>query len=430
MSTAVSHTDARQAVSPTVGFPCRACGAGVTKSFVDLGLSPLCQTHVAPGDLDSPETFYPLHVFVCQECWLAQLREYVSPEEIFSEYAYFSSFSESWVRHAERFCALAMKRFHLGASSRVVEVASNDGYLLQHFVARGVPCLGVEPAANVAREAVKKGVPTEVAFFGETISERLVAKHGVADLIVGNNVFAHTPHLNDFILGLKRLLAPRGAISLEFPHLARLILGNQFDTIYHEHFSYFSLLAAEAALARHGLAVFDVEELPTHGGSLRVFACHADSDSGNSAFPREDRVDALLEAERSMALDSMGAYEHFAAQVRKTKRDLLAFLIDAKRREKRVVGYGAAGKGNTLLNYCGIRGDYLDYIVDRNPYKQGKFTPGTRIPILDPSVLAETRPDYILLLPWNLKAELAEQLAYTRDWGAKLVVPIPELEVF
>lgn len=412
--------------SPASGFPCRACGAPVRSTFVDLGLSPLCQNHIRPEDLDRPETFYPLCVYVCESCWLAQLKEYVPPEEIFSEYAYFSSYSDSWVRHAEQFCRQASERFQIGPHSQVVEIASNDGYLLQHFVARGVPCLGVEPAANVAREAVNKGAPTLVAFFGKETADRLVEQGTTADLLIGNNVFAHTPRLNDFLAGMKRLLAPGGVISLEFPHLLRLIEGNQFDTIYHEHFSYFSLLSAESAMARHGLTVFDVEELQTHGGSLRVYARHEE----NRSLPRSPNVAKVIESERRAGLDGPEAYRRFASQVERTKQDLLAFLIDARRSGARVAAYGAAGKGNTLLNYCGIRQDFIDYVVDRNPYKQGKFTPGARLPIYPPSRLEETRPDYILILPWNLRDEIAGQLAYVRQWGARMVVPIPQLCVF
>lgn len=402
---------------------CRGCGAPVTRSFVDLGMSPLCESFLTAQQLDEAEAFYPLHAYVCQRCWLVQLRQYVSADHIFSEYAYFSSYSDSWLRHARDYCATIAARLRLSSRSQVVEVASNDGYLLQNFVAAGIPVLGIEPAANVARAAVAKGVPTRVAFFGRATAEQLVAEGIRADLLVGNNVLAHVPDLNDFVAGLKTLLAPDGTLTLEFPHLMRLVEGNQFDTIYHEHFCYLSLLAAERVFAAWELALVDVEELPTHGGSLRVYVAHAGQRSPHPS------VAALRDRERAAGYESPAVYEQFAQRVRQTKRQLLEFLIQARRDGRQVAAYGAPGKGNTLLNYCGIRQDFVDYCVDRNPYKHGKFTPGTHIPIHPPERLAETRPDYILILPWNLRDEIVAQLDYTRAWGAKLVLPIPELMI-
>jgi hypothetical protein len=404
---------------------CRFCGATVRRSFVDLGMSPLCESFVKAEQLDEPEMFYPLHAYVCEKCWLVQLREYVTAGDIFSEYAYFSSYSDSWLRHARSFCEAVTGRFGLDKRSQVIEIASNDGYLLQNFVGRGIPCLGVEPAANVARAAVAKGVPTTVRFFGQQTARELVAEGFRADLLIGNNVFAHVPDLNDFAAGLAIVLAERGVLSLEFPHLERLIAGNQFDTVYHEHFCYFSFIAAQRVLAAHGLTVFDVAELPTHGGSLRVLARHADDHSR----PIEPTVGALHSRELAAGYERPEIYERFAEQVRETKRQLLEFLITARRQGKRIAAYGAPGKGNTLLNYCGIREDFLDYAVDRNPYKHGRYTPGTHIPIYPPEKLAETRPDYILILPWNLKDEIIAQLAYARAWGAQFVLPIPELTI-
>jgi SAM-dependent methyltransferase len=404
---------------------CRFCGARLRHTFVDLGMSPLCQTHISPGELNRMEPFYPLHAFVCDGCFLVQLQEYVSPADIFSEYAYFSSYSDSWVEHARRYAEVMIRRLGLDAQSRVVELASNDGYLLQHFIRAGIPVLGVEPAANVAQVAVQKGIPTLVRFFGRDAAREIAEEAGRADLLLGNNVLAHVPRLNDFVAGLKILLKPGGVITMEFPHLYRLMEGNQFDTIYHEHFSYFSFFTAEKVFAAHGLTLFDVEELPTHGGSLRIYARHAE----NRALPVSPAVDALRRRELEAGVTRLETYASFAEQVKETKRALLEFLIRAKRAGKRLAGYGAPGKGNTLLNYCGIRTDFLDYTVDRSPYKQGKFTPGTRIPILHPDRIAQTRPDYVLILPWNLKDEIVRQMAHVRDWGGKFVVPIPTVSV-
>lgn len=389
-------------------------------------MSPMCQTHITVEQLHESEPFYPLHAYVCDQCSLVQLQQFVSPAEIFSEYAYFSSYSTSWVEHARRYAEMAIERFGLGAGSKVMEIASNDGYLLQHFVKRGVPVLGIEPAANVAKVAVEKGVPTTVRFFGRETAGQIAREHGRPNLLLGNNVLAHVPDLNDFVAGMKHLLAPHGVITLEFPHLARLMAENQFDTIYHEHFSYFSFVAVEKVFAHHGLTLFDVEELPTHGGSLRIYARHAEND----ALPVGERVRVLRSREIDDGFLTLERYRGFEEQVKRTKRKLLAFLIDAKQSGKRVVGYGAPGKGNTLLNYCGIRTDFLDFTVDANPYKQGKFTPGTRIPILAPEAIREARPDYVLILPWNLKDEISRAAAYIGEWGGRFVVPIPEVRVF
>jgi SAM-dependent methyltransferase len=404
---------------------CRFCGAVLKDTFVDLGMSPLCESYVPAEALNHMEAFYPLHVWVCRECLLVQLDEYVTPEHIFTEYAYFSSFSTAWLKHAEDYTAMACKRLALGPKSLVVELASNDGYLLQYFVRAGVPSLGIEPAANVAKVAEEKGVPTLVKFFGREVGAALAAEGRAADLVVGNNVLAQVPDLNSFVAGIANLLKPTGTATLEFPHLQQLVDGNQFDTIYHEHFSYFSLLATERIFAAHGLVVFDVEELWTHGGSLRVWARPA----ADASRPVGERVLALRAREERLGYGRLETYLRFEDQVRETKRKLLELLIDAKRAGKRIAGYGAPGKGNTLLNYCGVRGDFLDFTVDRNPYKQGKFLPGTHVPILAPAKIDEAKPDYILILPWNFKDEIMAQLAHARAWGAKFIVPIPEATV-
>ena len=404
--------------------PCRFCGRPLRFPFVDLGMSPLCETFLEADALNRMEPFYPLRVWVCDRCFLVQLQEYVSPAEIFTEYAYFSSYSTSWLAHAKAYTDMAASRFGLDRGSRVVEIASNDGYLLQYFVQKGIPVLGVEPAANVAKAAVERGVPTVVRFFGRETAAVLAGDPGPADLIVGNNVLAHVPDINDFVGGLQTLLASDGVVTMEFPHLWRLMEENQFDTIYHEHFSYLSFSTVREIFAAHGLRLFDVERLGTHGGSLRIFACH------QSASRRaEARVAELLDSEEAAGFRSIERYGTFAPQVEETKRALLDFLITARREGKRIAAYGAPGKGNTLLNYCGIRTDFVDYAVDRNPYKHGRFTPGTHIPIFPPERLAETRPDYILILPWNLKDEITEQLAYVREWGGRFVVPIPRVSV-
>jgi SAM-dependent methyltransferase len=405
--------------------PCRFCGAPLSHSFADLGMSPPSNSFLRPEQLGRMEKFYPLHAWVCGACFLVQLEQFETPEQIFSDYAYFSSYSESWLAHAHAYTASVTKRFGLGEKSKVVEIASNDGYLLQHFVARGIPVLGIEPAANVAQAAEKKGVPSLVKFFGTQTAKELVAQGTRADLLLGNNVLAHVPDLNDFVAGMKLLLAPRGAITMEFPHLLKLMQENQFDTIYHEHFSYFSFLTARQVFAKHGLILFDVEEIPTHGGSLRVYARHAEQ-ADQAASPR---VADLIARERAAGLDGLDAYQAFGEQVKDTKRRLLEFLIGAKRAGKRIAGYGAAAKGNTLLNYCGIRSDFIDYAVDRNPHKQGCFLPGVHIPVHGPERIRETRPDYVLILPWNLKDEIVAQMAEIRSWGGKFVVPIPQVKV-
>jgi SAM-dependent methyltransferase len=404
---------------------CLFCDTALRHTFVDLGMSPLCESYVAQEQLNHMEPFYPLHVYVCDQCFLVQLQEYVSREEIFTEYAYFSSYADSWVEHMRRYADMITERLGLGAGSLVVEVASNDGYLLQHFVKKGIPVLGIEPAANVARVAVEKGIPTLVKFFGEETARELRAEGRQADLVCGANVLAQVPRPNDFVKGLQILLKPGGVVTLEFPHLMRLMEESQFDTIYHEHFSYFSFLSAEQIFAAQGLTLFDVEELPTHGGSLRVYARHA----GDATKPVSERAQEMRRREIDAGLRRIETYARFGEQVKETKRKLLEFLIGAKRAGKTVVGYGAPGKGNTLLNYCGVRTDFIDFTVDRSPYKQGKFLPGTHIPIHPPDRIRETRPDYVLILPWNFKEEIVQQMAYIREWGGKFVVPIPEVRV-
>ncbi|NIA25985.1 MAG: methyltransferase domain-containing protein [Gammaproteobacteria bacterium] len=403
---------------------CRFCNAPLTFTFVDLGMSPFCESFLSEDQLNQMEAFYPLHVYVCDQCFLVQLEEYVPPEDIFTEYAYFSAYSDSWLAHAKAYVDMITDRLALDHTSSVVELASNDGYLLQYFVQKGIPTLGIEPAANVVKAAEERGVDTLIEFFGAELAQRLVAEGRTADLIIGNNVLAQVPDLNSFVDGIKTLLAPGGVVTIEFPHLLRLMSENQFDTIYHEHFSYFSLSTAERIFAAHGLTLFDVEELPTHGGSLRIYGRHAD----DLSKPVTPNVVTLRKREDAAGLSGLDAYRLFREQVEATKRDLLEFLIERRRAGESVVGYGAPGKGNTLLNYCGIRTDFLDYTVDRNPHKHGMYLPGTHIPIYPPDKIEETKPDYILILPWNLKDEIAKQLAYTADWGAKLVVPIPRVQ--
>jgi hypothetical protein len=389
-------------------------------------MSPLCESYVSAEKLNQMEPFYPLHAYVCEKCFLVQLDEYVGPEAIFNEYAYFSSYSDSWVEHAKNYTDMIVARLGLDQRSRVVELASNDGYLLQHFVRKGIPCLGIEPAANVARVAEEKGVSTLVRFFGQTTARELARQEKNADLIVGNNVLAQVPDLNDFVAGVKILLKSQGVVTMEFPHLMRLMEGNQFDTIYHEHFSYFSFLTVEKVFASHGLTLFDVEEIPTHGGSLRIYGRHSE----DTSKPVCARVTELRSREKSEGFTQLELYSTFTAKVKETKGKLLEFLIATKRQGETIAGYGAPGKGNTLLNYCGIRTDFLDYTVDRNSYKQGKFLPGTHIPIYHPDRIQETKPDFILILPWNFKDEIMKQLSYVRGWGGKFVVPIPEARVY
>jgi SAM-dependent methyltransferase len=404
---------------------CRSCGATLKHTFVDLGMSPLANSYIKPDQLNRMEPFYPLHVYVCEKCLLVQLKQFAAPHDIFSDYAYFSSFSDSWLAHAKAYVDMVVGRFRLDRSSKVVEIASNDGYLLQNFVSRGIPVLGVEPASNIAEVAKQKGIPTKVAFFGEKTALDLAADGWVADLIIGNNVLAHVPDLNDFVKGLKVLLKPMGLITMEFPHLLQLMQQNQFDTIYHEHFSYFSFLAVEQVFARHGMKLFDVEELSTHGGSLRIYACHND----DMSKPTEARAKELKSREESTGFGQLNHYLSFGPRVETTKRKLLSFLISAKQEGKHVVGYGAPAKGNTLLNYCGIRTDLIDYTVDRSPYKQGHFLPGVHIPIYEPERVSDTRPDYLLILPWNIREEVMQQMSFIREWGGKFVVPIPEVQV-
>ncbi|MGF7182398.1 methyltransferase domain-containing protein [Tunturiibacter psychrotolerans] len=404
---------------------CRFCGAGLEDTFVDLGMSPLCESYPAPADLNRGEVYFPLHVYVCGKCFLVQLEEYESPQNIFGEYAYFSSYSDSWLKHADNYCALMKSRFGLRGESFVVEVASNDGYLLQYFVQRNVPVLGIEPAANVAKVAVEKGVPTLVKFFGTQLAEELVSAGRSADLVLGNNVLAQVPDLNDFVEGLKVLLKPEGVLTLEFPHLLKLIEHNEFDTIYHEHFSYFSLLTTVRLMEAHGLRVFDVEELASHGGSLRVFACRVEA----KTHLVEPSVARLIEDEEQAGLGTIEGYMSFAKQVKETKLALLDFLLDAARAGKSVAGYGAPGKSATLLHYCGIGKDLIGYTVDRSPYKQGRFLPGTHIPIYHPDRIRETKPDYVVILPWNLQNEIMQQLQYIREWDGKFVVPIPKATI-
>jgi SAM-dependent methyltransferase len=400
---------------------CRLCGEDLRHVFVDLGMSPLCESFVDEEALDWGELTFPLRVMACEFCLLVQLKAYVNPDEIFSDYAYFSSYSASWVAHAKSYCEAIAARLGLGPRSQVVEIASNDGYLLQHFQPLGVPALGVEPAMNVAQVALDRGIETRVAFFGAALARELVAEGRQADLVIGNNVLAQVPDLNDFVAGLVLLLKPDGVITLEFPHLLRLIAEAQFDTIYHEHYSYFSLLVIEQIAARHQLRLVDVEEIVTHGGSLRVHLAHAASHRQQAPAVAE-----LLARERAFGLDRVETYAGFSEQVRSTKRALLSLMIGLKERGRSICGYGAPGKGNTLLNYCGIGTDFLDFTVDRNPHKHGRFTPGMHVPILPPEAIDLARPDYVLILPWNLKREIMDQMRHIADWGGRFIVPIPE----
>jgi SAM-dependent methyltransferase len=405
---------------------CRFCGLPLNHTFVDLGMSPLCESYISVEQLNRMEPFYPLHVYICDNCFLVQLEEYVTPEEIFTEYAYFSSYADTWLKHMKAYTDMMTNRFKLNKHSLVVEIASNDGYLLQYFIEKGIPVLGIEPARNIAKVAIEKGIPTIVEFFSEKMARGLASQGKQADVLLGNNVLAQIPELNDFVRGMKIALKPEGIITMEFPHLVRLMEGNQFDTIYHEHFSYFSFTTVERIFRERGLALFDVEELTTHGGSLRIFARHAE-DTGK---PVSERMKELKSREEEIGLARMETYFTFSEKVKDTKRKLLSFLIETKQRGKTIAAYGAPGKGNTLLNYCGIRTDFLDYAVDRNPYKHGKFTPGTRIPIFHPDKIRETKPDYVFILPWNLKDEIMGQLAYIREWGGKFIVPIPEVKIY
>lgn len=404
---------------------CRFCGTELRESFCDLGMTPLSNSYIAPDALQRMERFYPLHAYVCGECFLVQLPEFESPQHIFSDYAYFSSYSDSWLAHARSYTEAMIDRFGFDASHHIVEIASNDGYLLQYFKEKGITVLGIEPAANVAEVAKQKGIPSRVEFFGVAAARRLEHEGLQANLLLGNNVLAHVPDINDFVAGMKIALKQDGVITMEFPHLLRLMQENQFDTIYHEHFSYLSFTTVEKIFAKHGLTLFDVEELSTHGGSLRIYAQHAE----NTNRPISGRVHEIKDRETASNLGSLDAYVAFAEQVRETKRALLEFCISAKRAGKRIACYGAPAKGNTLLNYCGIRGDFVDYTVDRSPHKQGRCLPGTHIPIYAPDKVHETRPDFLLILPWNLKHEIMGQMAYIREWGGKFVIPIPQVEI-
>ena len=404
---------------------CRFCATPLAHTFVDLGMSPLSNSYLTEDQSQATEAFHPLHVFVCEECLLVQLPEWVSPDAIFQDYAYFSSYSTSWLAHAEQYATEATRKYGIDESSFVIELASNDGYLLRNFVENDVPVLGIEPASNVAKVAEENGVPTLNEFFGSEVAERLRERNIRADLLVGNNVLAHVPDLNDFVAGMQRLLAPSGVITMEFPHLLRLMEENQFDTIYHEHFSYFSLLTVRRIFAQHGLKIFDVQELQTHGGSIRIHACQAQNDQ----WPVTDAITRVEQAEREYGLDQLETYSRFADQVEETKCRLLEFLIQAKREGKSIAGYGAPAKGNTLLNYCGVRSDFVDFTVDRSPHKQGLRLPGTHIPIRAPEEIETAKPDYVLILPWNLKDEIVDQMAHVREWGGQFVVPIPEVEV-
>jgi SAM-dependent methyltransferase len=411
--------------SPSAAPNCRHCGAPLSRIFCDLRATPPSNSFLRPEDLANSELTYPLKTYICDCCTLIQLPEHASAEAIFDDYVYFSSFSESWLSHARDYCDMVIGRFGLGSDSLVVEVASNDGYLLQLMKERGIPILGIDPSRTVAEAAEMKGVPTIVDFFGTRLAGRLAAEGTTADLVLGNNVLAHVPDVNDFVAGIAKLLKPSGLVTMEFPHVVRLVEGMQFDTIYHEHFSYFSLHTAERIFASQGLTLFDVDEIPTHGGSLRIYARHA----ANDTHPVTERIGALKAREVAGGYDRPEGYEGFEAKVRKVKRDLLRFLIDLRESGRTIAGYGAPAKGNTLLNYCGIGVDLLAYTVDRNPMKQGRFLPGVRIPVKAPEAIAEDKPEYVLVLPWNLRAEVMEQLAFIRTWDGKFVVPIPELQI-
>jgi len=404
---------------------CRFCKSPLQHSFADLGMSPLANSYLGTAGLRKMEPFYPLHIFVCENCYLVQLPEFSSPEEIFSDYAYFSSYSDSWLEHCRTYVEHMIGRFSVDSSSMVVEIGSNDGYLLQYFKERGVPVLGVEPARNVAQVAETAGIPTVVRFFSVETARELVEDGKKADVVLGNNVLAHVPALNNFVQAMKILLKPKGVITMEFPHLMRLMAENQFDTIYHEHFSYFSLITVDEVFAKHGLALFDVEELSTHGGSLRIYARHIEDTSKSIGHS----VSALKAKEEAAGFAQLQHYLSFHEKIEEIKRKILTLLISLKEEGKSIVGYGAPAKGNTLLNYCGIRSDFLDYTVDRNPHKQGHFLPGSHIPIYSPDKIMETKPDYLLILPWNLKQEIMEQMYFVRDWGCKFLLLIPQVEV-
>lgn len=406
---------------------CRFCSTSLKHSFCDLGLTPLSNTYLSELDLKKKEPFYPLHAYVCELCYLVQLEEFETPENIFSDYAYFSSYSDSWLKHAKQYTDLMTQRFGFNKSNLVIEIASNDGYLLKYFKEKNIPILGIEPAANVAKVAQQAGIPTLIKFFGTQTARELVQEGKQADLLLGNNVLAHVPNLNDFVSGMSTVLKPNGVITMEFPHLLRLMEENQFDTIYHEHFSYFSFLTVEKVFAKHGLTIFDVDELPTHGGSLRIYAKHKENQL--PAMQTTKRVVDLKMKEKDFGLDDIEIYKAFTRKVQKTRESLIHFLKEAQRRKQSVVGYGAPAKGNTLLNFCGISKELLDYTVDRSPHKQGRYLPGTRIPILAPEAIRKTKPAFVLILPWNLREEISHQMSFIKEWGGKFVVPIPEVKV-
>ena len=405
--------------------PCRSCSAPLEHTFCDLGMSPLSNSYLTADQLQQKEPFYPLHAYVCGNCYLVQLDEFESPQQLFSEYAYFSSYSDSWLQHSCDYAQMISVRLGLDETSQVVEIASNDGYLLQYFVEQQIPVVGIEPAANVAAVAEEKGIPTLVKFFGTQTANEMLDEKLQADLVLGNNVLAHVPDLNDFVAGMKVILKPSGTITLEFPHLLKLIQGNQFDTIYHEHFSYFSLLAVERVFANHGMQIFDVDQLPTHGGSLRIYVRHADHQDA----PVADAVQSLRDLESESGLADLATYAAFADQVESTKRSLLKFLTDAKQDGLSVAAYGAPAKGNTLLNYCGVRKDFIDFTVDRSPAKQGHYLPGTHIPVFAPDKIREFKPDFLVILPWNIKDEIIGKMSHIREWGGKFVIPIPSVEI-
>jgi len=402
--------------------PCRFCASPLRAVFADLGMSPLANSYLPPERVNAMEAFYPLRALVCERCFLVQLEEFQTPTHIFSDYAYFSSYSSSWLEHARRYADQMIERLDLDERSHVVELASNDGYLLQYFHQRQIPVLGIEPAANVAKVALQKGIPTLVEFFGRETAASL-AGDSAADLLLGNNVLAHVPDLNDFVAGMQTLLKPGGVITMEFPHLMRLMSENQWDTIYHEHFSYFSFLTVSRVFGAHGLRLFDVEELPTHGGSLRIYGAHDD----DAEHPDTDRAAELRRRERQAGYESLDTFTGYGEKVVADKRQILQFLIGLKNDGKRVIGYGAPAKGNTMLNYCGVRRDFLDYTCDLNPHKQGHFLPGSRIPIRSPDAIREDRPDVVWILPWNLKDEVMEQLSFIREWGGQFAARTPQL---
>jgi 2-polyprenyl-3-methyl-5-hydroxy-6-metoxy-1,4-benzoquinol methylase len=404
---------------------CLHCNHPLTYTFTDLGTSPLCEEFVKPENRNNSQNIYPLHVYVCDQCLLVQVQEYVTPEEIYGDYFYFSSYSDSWLKHASDYTDKMVAEYGIDQESFVVEIASNDGYLLQYFQEKKIPVLGVEPSENVARASIEKGIPTEMVFFGHKTAGELKEKYGTADLILGNNVLAHVPKINDFVSGLKVMLSEKGIMTFEFPHLMQLVENNQFDTIYHEHFSYFSLLVVNKIFAEHGFKLFHVEELKSHGGSIRIFICHDE----NNEISVRDSVPHLLNTETKKGYGNLELYISFDEQVKSTKREILKLLIDLKEKGKSVAGYGAPGKGNTLLNYCGIRKDFIDFTVDRNPAKHGMYLPGSLIPIYSPEKIRETKPDYVFILPWNLKKEIMAQMSYIRDWDGKFIVPIPKPEI-